>query len=174
MPEFSITQPRSSRLRRWGTAFPWHLDIAEDTDDVESVSYVHLPDRMRKGDIDIGIVCCGLHAPILKKVLRGCGNSDSDPGGRSAGAKAHVAHARRCSSRLLSNVSDHSGRRFSDSRFSGTTVGGHGSVCATDRRGDTCHHGSAASGGVYTDGPTAPSAIASSAVTCVSTVPGSP
>lgn len=46
-----------------------HLQLDESQVEVKSVSYVDLPDAVKSGRINIGILCCGLRAPILKDVL---------------------------------------------------------------------------------------------------------
>ena len=46
-----------------------HLGIDEQSVDVNSVRYMDLNKNFREGAIDIGVLCCGLNAPILKDVL---------------------------------------------------------------------------------------------------------
>lgn len=46
-----------------------HLGIDEQSVDVNSVRYLDLNKNFRERAIDIGVLCCGLNAPILKDVL---------------------------------------------------------------------------------------------------------
>ncbi|MEZ6128833.1 MAG: TAXI family TRAP transporter solute-binding subunit [Planctomycetaceae bacterium] len=46
-----------------------HLEIDEQSLTIESVNFSELPTKLLKHEVDIGIVCVGLQAPILKTVL---------------------------------------------------------------------------------------------------------
>ena len=46
-----------------------HMRLEEKSVDVKTVSYVELPGHLRAGSVDVGIVCCGLRAPILRASL---------------------------------------------------------------------------------------------------------
>lgn len=46
-----------------------HVGIDESSVEVSSVRYMDLNVRLREQSIDVGILCCGLNAPILKDVL---------------------------------------------------------------------------------------------------------
>lgn len=48
-----------------------HLNLVEQDVDIRSLRYVDLPQEIQSGQINIGIICCGLQAPILKEVFRG-------------------------------------------------------------------------------------------------------
>lgn len=47
-----------------------HIGSSEDKVHLKSVKYVDLTEQLQNESIDIGILCCGLNAPILKKVLQ--------------------------------------------------------------------------------------------------------
>ncbi len=46
-----------------------HLGISEADIEVKPVSYVGLPEQIRNGNVNVGILCCGLNAPILPELL---------------------------------------------------------------------------------------------------------
>ncbi len=46
-----------------------HIGNAEDTINVEHVSYSDLPKQIAAGHVEIGIICCGLQAPVLQELL---------------------------------------------------------------------------------------------------------
>ncbi len=47
-----------------------HLNTDESKLDIHSVSYVDLPDKLRSGEVSIGMLCCGLQAPTLRLALQ--------------------------------------------------------------------------------------------------------
>lgn len=47
-----------------------HLGLNEADIAIRSVNYVELPDHIRDGTVDVGVVCCGLQAPMLKTLLQ--------------------------------------------------------------------------------------------------------
>lgn len=46
-----------------------HLNINEADINVQSVRYVDLPGQVRGGHVNVGILCCGLSAPVLPTLL---------------------------------------------------------------------------------------------------------
>jgi hypothetical protein len=46
-----------------------HLDAEERNVEIRSIPYSDLPEKLSTGQTDVGILCCGLRAPILKPLF---------------------------------------------------------------------------------------------------------
>ncbi len=46
-----------------------HIGSDDRTIDIETVPYADLPEQIAAGNVEIGIICCGLRAPVVKDLL---------------------------------------------------------------------------------------------------------